>query len=108
MLLFIFYTENVNLLTTESLRELSDEGPFKKDIDWSLDVKSLQNLSMCSPKCIDKKNLHLYIKHLRLVDKNVSLWSVVITLNSKTKLSKLMNLHSIYYIVRALHVLLIS
>lgn len=38
---------------------------------WSRDVKKLQSDSVEDPALIDKKNLHLYIKHLRLVDKNV-------------------------------------
>ena len=58
-------------MTTESLHELNEKGPFKKDIEWSRDVKALQTLSVKDPDSIDKDHLHLYIKHLRLVDKNV-------------------------------------
>jgi len=65
-------TKEPSLITTESLHELNQKGPFKKDVKWSRDVKKLQSDSVEDPALIDKKNLHLYIKHLRLVDKNIS------------------------------------
>ena len=69
--IYYFLLDNPHLLTTESLLELSKEGPFAKEVKWSEDVKNLQLSSVKNPECVDKRNLHLYIKHLRLVDKNV-------------------------------------
>jgi len=64
--------DNPHLLTTESLLELNEKGPFSKEVKWSEDVKKLQLSSVKNPESVDKRSLHLYIKHLRLVDKNIN------------------------------------
>ena len=72
-----FISDDAQLMTTESLKDISEKVPFKKHVEWSRNAKDLQNKSINDPQTINKENIHTYFKHLRLVNKNVSiLWRI--------------------------------